>query len=370
MEDLAVSAAFWRGKRVLVTGHTGFKGGWLTFWLAELGAEVAGIGLNPSSSPNLYDLLGLATRCHSTIGDINQPGALAALIEDFRPEIVIHMAAQALVRPSYDDPIGTYETNVMGVVRLLDAVRRGDSVKGVVVVTSDKCYENREHIWGYRETDAMGGHDPYSSSKGAAEIAAQSMQRSFFQPAVVKGHPARIATVRAGNVIGGGDWSQDRLVPDIVRGLLGAAGSVDLRHPNAIRPWQHVLEPVSAYLEIAERLVSSPDGIDEAWNIGPDSSDTRAVVDVATAIAFALGKGQVVPRPATDGPHEANLLTLDCTKARIKLGWQPRLDFDCCIRWTADWYSAWNNGFNMVEFTRFQLTKFEKLAAASSKKTY
>ena len=356
-----MSADFWCGKRVLVTGHTGFKGGWLTFWLAELGAEIAGIGLAPASSPNLYDLLGLAERCQSTIGDINAPGALTALVDGFRPEIVIHMAAQALVRPSYDDPIGTYETNVMGVVRLLDAVRRGDSVKSVVVVTSDKCYDNVEQIWGYRETDAMGGHDPYSSSKGAAEIAAKSMQLSYFQPSVPNGHAARIATVRAGNVIGGGDWSRDRLVPDIVRGLLGAAGTVELRNPNAIRPWQHVLEPVAAYLEIAERLVTGPEGMDEAWNIGPDSGDTRAVADVASAMAEALGKGKVVNKPMSDGPHEANLLTLDCTKARIKLRWQPRLGFDGCVRWTADWYAAWDSGQDMAAYTRSQLFAFKGL---------
>ena len=365
-----MSADFWHGKRVLVTGHTGFKGGWLTFWLAELGAEIAGIGLAPASSPNLYDVLDLADRCQSTIGDINQAGALVSLVDVFRPQIVIHMAAQALVRPSYDDPIGTYETNVMGVVRLLDAVRRSDSVKSVVIVTSDKCYENREQIWGYRESDALGGHDPYSSSKGAAEIAAQSMQRSFFQPSVPNGHPARIATVRAGNVIGGGDWSQDRLVPDIVRGLLGTVGSVELRNPNAVRPWQHVLEPVAAYLEIAERLATNPDGIDEAWNIGPDSSDTRAVVDVASAMAAALGRGQVVSKPVSDGPHEANLLTLDCTKARTKLGWQPRLGFDGCVRWTADWYAAWDSGRDMAAYTRSQLTDFRNLTAVPQHRTF
>lgn len=352
---------FWRGRRVLVTGHTGFKGGWLTYWLAEMGAKIAGMGLAPASNPNLYELLGLADRCQSIIGNINTPGALASLIDDFRPEIVIHMAAQALVRSSYDDPIGTYETNVMGVVRLLDAVRHSESIRSVVVVTSDKCYENREQIWGYRESDAMGGHDPYSSSKGAAEIAAQSMQRSYFRPSVANGHPARIATVRAGNVIGGGDWSQDRLVPDVIRGLLGAAGSVELRNPNAIRPWQHVLEPVAAYLDIAERLLNGADGIDQAWNIGPDSRDTRAVVDVASAMALALGKGKIVSKPVSNGPHEANLLTLDCTKARIKLGWRPRLGFDGCVRWTADWYAAWDSGDDMAAYTRSQLARFQDL---------
>lgn len=361
MEDMVVRGAFWRGKRVLVTGHTGFKGGWLTFWLAELGAEISGIGLVPPNGPNLYDVLDLSTRCHSSFGDINQPDAMASLIGSFQPEIIIHMAAQALVRRSYEDPVGTYETNVLGVMRLLDAVRKSDCVKSVVVVTSDKCYENRDQIWGYREDDPLGGHDPYSSSKAAAEIVSQSMQRSFFQPFVHDGHPARIATVRAGNVIGGGDWSQDRLVPDIVRGLLGAAGCVELRNPNSVRPWQHVLEPVGAYLEIAELLATHPDGIDQAWNIGPDPSDARAVADVALALAAAMGKGLAVAKPLSKGPHEANLLTLDCTKARIGLGWRPRLGFDDCIQWTADWYGAWNCGQNMADFTRAQIAAFEAL---------
>lgn len=361
MEDLALSSDFWRGRRVLVTGHTGFKGGWLSFWLAEMGANVAGIGLAPVSNPNLYDLLSLADRCQSTIGDINRPGAVAELINSFQPEVVIHMAAQALVRPSYDDPIETYETNVMGVVRLLDAVRHSDSVRSVVVVTSDKCYDNREQIWGYREGDALGGHDPYSASKGAAEIAAQSMQRSYFQPWLTNGHPARIATVRAGNVIGGGDWSRDRLVPDIIRGLLGPAATVELRNPHAIRPWQHVLEPVAAYIKIAERLATAPEGVDEAWNIGPDSSDTQAVADVASAMAGALGQGRIVSTTVSDAPHEATLLTLDCTKARIKLGWRPRLGFDDCVRWTAEWYAAWNDGRDMADYTRSQIADFQTL---------
>ncbi|MBD9453528.1 CDP-glucose 4,6-dehydratase [Rhizobium sp. RHZ02] len=360
-----MNAEYWNGRRVLVTGHTGFKGGWLTFWLAGMGAKVAGLGLPPSSEPNLYNLLGLAGRCQSTIGDINQPGVVAESIALFEPEVIIHMAAQALVRASYTDPIGTYETNVMGVVRLLDAARLSPSVRSIVIVTSDKCYENREQIWGYRENDAMGGHDPYSSSKGAAEIAAHSMQRSFFQPFVDAGHPARIATVRAGNVIGGGDWSSDRLVPDIVRGLLGPAGAVHLRNPKAVRPWQHVLEPLAAYLRIAELLdTGATAGVDDAWNIGPDSSDTRPVLEVAEAMVAALGKGRLVLGTNTGEPHEATLLTLDCTKARTRLGWRPRLMFEDCMCWTADWYAAWHRGEDMTEFTRGQITQFDKLEAA------
>lgn len=348
---------------MLVTGHTGFKGGWLTFWLTEMGAEVAGIGLAPSDKVSFFDLLSIGTRCRSEIADINKPGRLAAIIADFEPEIIIHMAAQALVRASYADPIGTYDTNVTGVVRLLDAVRHIESVRSVVVVTSDKCYDNREQIWGYREGDPLGGHDPYSSSKGAAEIAARSMQLSYFQPYAEAGHPARIATVRAGNVIGGGDWSQDRLVPDIVRGLLGPSGRVLLRNPNAVRPWQHVLEPVAAYLEIARRMIENPQGIDEAWNIGPNAADTRAVVDVATAMQAALACGVIEMGSQPDHLHEATLLALDCTKARVRLGWSPKLNFDACVQWTAGWYADWHSGSDMVATTRNQIVAFETLSS-------
>jgi len=365
-----VNAEFWNGRRVLVTGHTGFKGSWLALWLISMGAEVAGLGLPPTSQPNLYSILGLADRCRSIIDDINRPGALVGAIRNFEPEVVFHMAAQALVLTSYHDPVGTYETNVMGVVRLLDAVRESRSVRSVVVVTSDKCYENREQIWGYRETDAMGGHDPYSSSKGAAEIAAQSMQKSFFRPFVGEGHPARIATVRAGNVIGGGDWSPNRIVPDIIRGLLGQEGAVRLRNPNAIRPWQHVLEPLSAYLQIAELLCTAPAGIDEAWNIGPDSGDTRPVLELAQALAMALGTGRLIAEANASDRHEATLLTLDCTKARARLGWRPRLMFDDCVRWTAEWYAAWHGAQDMTEFTLRQITQFGKMKAKLKKPAY
>ena len=358
-----MNAAYWRNRRVLVTGHTGFKGAWMTFWLAGMGAKVTGLGLRPSSEPHLYSLLGLADCCHSIIDDINRPGALEDAIKTFEPEVIVHMAAQALVRTSYVDPLGTYETNVMGVVRLLDEARKSSHVRSIVIVTSDKCYENREQIWGYRENDPMGGHDPYSSSKGAAEIAARSMQRSFFQPFVAEGHPARIATVRAGNVVGGGDWSSDRLIPDIVRGLLGPTGVAQLRNPRAIRPWQHVLEPLAAYLKIAELLATAPDGIDEAWNIGPDNNDIRAVIDVAESMAAALGTGRLVLGTNAGEPHEATLLTLDCTKARTRLGWRPHLTFDDCVRWTADWYAAWHGGRDMAEFTRGQIAQFGRLEA-------
>ncbi len=353
------------GRRVLVTGHTGFKGSWLTFWLSELGAEVAGLGLAPATEPSLFEILSIKQRCSSRIANINDAGCLAESVASFNPEVIIHMAAQAIVRTSYVDPIGTYNTNVMGVVRLLDAVRKAPSVRSVVIVTSDKCYENLEQIWGYREGDRLGGHDPYSSSKGAAEIAAQSMQRSFFQPFVSDGHAARIATVRAGNVIGGGDWSEGRLVPDIVRGCLGVKGEVNLRNPNAVRPWQHVLDPLGAYLEIAERLITAPEGIDGAWNIGPESGDVRAVVEVARSVVNALGGGRITVDAPGSGPHEATLLTLDCTKARIKLGWKPRLQVDECLRWTVDWYAQWKQGHDMIAVTRAQLRDYEAAGASA-----
>lgn len=325
---MLVNPAAWRGRRVLLTGHTGFKGAWLAFWLAEMGAEVSGLALAPATTPSLHDLLGLPGRGRFVQADINDRPALDRLVAAARPEVVIHMAAQALVRPSYAAPVETFATNVLGTVALLDALRACDAVRAILVVTSDKAYENREWEWGYREDDALGGHDPYSASKGCTELAAASMRRSFFGPGR---HPARIATLRAGNVIGGGDWSADRLVPDIVRGCLGAEGAVRLRNPAAIRPWQHVLEPLRAYLMLAERLCDAPEGFDGAWNIGPDAAENRPVLEVAQAVVAALGRGRIELAPEAAAPHEATLLTLDCAKARARLGWAPRLDFAATV---------------------------------------
>jgi CDP-glucose 4,6-dehydratase len=346
---------FWAGRRVLVTGHTGFKGAWLTFLLADMGAEVAGLALPPATQPNLHDLLNLSDRGHFVHADISDRKALRSLFGETRPEIVIHMAAQSLVRTSYAQPVETFAANVMGTVNLLDVVREFPDVKAVVVVTSDKAYENREWHRGYRETDALGGRDPYSASKGCAEIAVAALRRSFFGNG---GHPARIASVRAGNVIGGGDWSPDRLVPDIVRGCLGAEGVVRVRNPGAVRPWQHVLEPLSAYLLIAEQLYNSPDGIDEAWNIGPDAAENRSVREVADAIIAALGRGRIELVSEAGAPHEAHLLMLDCAKATERLGWRPRLDFAATVSMTAAWYFAWSRGENMIPLTRKQIATF------------
>jgi CDP-glucose 4,6-dehydratase len=348
-------AGFWAGRRVVITGQTGFKGAWLAFWLAELGAEVSGLALPPDTTPNLHDMLNLPARGNFALADINDRAAVDQMVRRARPEVVIHMAAQALVRRSYAAPIETFAANVVGVVTLLDVVRHCPETRAVVIVTSDKAYENRNWPWGYRETDGLGGHDPYSASKACAEIAVASMRRGFFHS---KGHNARIATVRAGNVIGGGDWAEDRLTPDIVRGCLGAEGVVRLRNPSAVRPWQHVMEPLSAYLMLAKRLYEEPEGFDEAWNIGPDSSENRSVRVVAEALVAALGRGRIEAAPEVDGPHEAHLLRLDCAKAQSRLGWRPRLDFSTTIDLTASWYSAWARGEEMVALTRAQIAAF------------
>lgn len=350
-----VDRACWAGRRVLLTGHTGFKGAWMAFWLAEMGAEVSGLALAPATTPNLHDLLGLSARGRFVQADINDRAALEALIAAARPEVVIHMAAQALVRPSYAAPVETFATNVLGTVTLLDALRACEATRAILVVTSDKAYENREWEYGYRETDALGGHDPYSASKGCAEIAAISMRRSFYGP---DKHPARIATLRAGNVIGGGDWSAERLVPDIVRGCLGEAGTVRLRNPAAVRPWQHVLEPLHAYLLLAERLLAGEEGFDDAWNIGPGAAEQRPVLDVAQAMVAALGQGRIEITPDANAPHEARLLALDCSRARARLGWLPRLDFARTVAMTSGWYAAWARGEDVVALTRAQIAEF------------
>lgn len=356
LEGLDVTPAFWEGKRVLVTGHTGFKGAWLCAWLHQLGAEVTGLALAPATTPNLWALMDLPLR--SIIGDINDPAIVASAFEAANPEIVIHLAAQALVRHSYSDPAESFATNVVGTVNVLNTVRNSDA-RAVVCATSDKCYDNVEQIWGYRETDPMGGRDPYSASKGAAEIAIASMRHSFFAPYASGGHTARIGAVRAGNVIGGGDWAEDRLIPDIVRGCLGPQGAVTLRAPNSVRPWQHVLEPLRGYLSLAEALSNNVQRADSGWNFGPDREDERPVLGVAEALVAALGTGRIDIAENGADLHEARMLRLDCTKARVELGWVPLLSFSDCVAMTADWYGAWSRGENALKLCKSQIDSYQ-----------
>lgn len=355
MAGIALHSEFWRDRRVFVTGHTGFKGAWLTFWLRQLGAHVTGYALAPATQPSLHGILGLED---GHIGDIVDAAALVPAMQAARPEVVFHLAAQAIVRTSYDDPVGTFASNVTGTASVLDAVRKTPQVRSVVVVTSDKCYDNKEWPWGYRETDALGGHDPYSASKGASELVVASMRNSYFAPYRADGHPARIATARAGNVIGGGDWSKDRLVPDIVRGL--SQGSVNIRNPHAVRPWQHVLDPLGVYIGLAQLLCGSDETFDCAYNIGPDADDMRSVWDVAQALSAQIGDLALQEPPQSAQPHEAHLLTLDCAFVRQKLGWRPRWRFDEAISATAQWYKHWLNGDDMRAFTAAQIAAFDQ----------
>ncbi|PZF78994.1 CDP-glucose 4,6-dehydratase [Aestuariivirga litoralis] len=357
-----VTPRFWQGRRVFITGHTGFKGAWLAFLLSEMGAEVSGLALPPEAGPNLHDMLGIAQRGHFVHADINDRAALNAALARNQPEVVLHLAAQALVRASYARPAETFAVNALGSVNLLDAVRGCDGVRAVVMVTTDKVYENREWPWAYRETDELGGHDPYSASKACAEIAVNSMRRSFFGPGR---HPARIASARAGNVIGGGDWAADRLIPDIIRGCAGPSGTVTLRNPHAVRPWQHVLEPLCAYLVLAEHLCEGREGCEGAWNIGPSAQDARPVIEVARRMVSALGRGRIDVASDPAAPHEAGLLTLDCARARSRLGLGTLFSLDEAIGLTADWYGAWMRREDMVAVTRAQIGRISGLQPAA-----
>jgi len=329
-----VDAAFWQGRRVFLTGHTGFKGSWLTLWLKAMGAEVAGFSLPAPTTPSLFEIARVADGIVHTEGDIRDADALAAAMMAFEPEVVLHLAAQPLVRASYADPVGTYATNVMGTVHLLEAVRRTTSVRSVVSVTTDKCYENREWAWGYREDEAMGGHDPYSSSKGCAELVTSAWRRSFLHKGVA------VATARAGNVIGGGDWAADRLVPDMLRAFECGAPVV-IRNPLATRPWQHVLEPLAGYLMLAERLHADGQAVAEGWNFGPADDDAMPVGWIVERLTALWGDGARWALDDAAQPHEAHLLKLDCSKARQRLHWKPRWALDHALQRIVEWHKAW-----------------------------
>lgn len=356
---MAVRSAFWRGKRVLITGHTGFKGSWLSLWLQHMEARVAGYALSPPTTPSLFEDARVSQGMVSITGDVRDLPALSAAVAEHRPEIVFHMAAQPLVRRSYEQPVETYATNVLGTVHLLEAVRRFGGVRAVVNVTSDKCYENREWEWGYREIDPMGGYDPYSSSKGCAELVTAAYRRSFFGSADYARHGVALASARAGNVIGGGDWAADRLVPDIMRAFLAGHEAV-VRNPQAVRPWQHVLDPLSGYLMLGERLFSDGPALSEAWNFGPDNADAKPVAWVMEKIAAAWGRSAAWRVDAGDHPHEATSLTLDCSKAKTRLGWRPNWSLERTLDAVNEWYMRYQPGSDMSRVTLDQIRQYEE----------
>lgn len=356
LEVVVSGMSGWKDRRILVTGHTGFKGSWLCQWLLDEGAEVAGFALAPEAPPALFSALELASRLRHVVGDIRDAAAIRTCIHDFRPEVVLHLAAQPLVRRSYREPALTWSTNVLGTVNLLEAVRDCPAVRACVVVTSDKCYENREWVWGYREDEAMGGHDPYSASKGATELAVASWRRSFPDMAPV-------ATGRAGNVIGGGDWNADRIVTDFVAAMQ-AGTTLQLRNPGATRPWQHVLEPLSGYLMLARRLLE-PTGrtYAEGWNFGPAVEGVATVEALARELVAAWGSGRVEAATVKPTLHEAGTLRLDCSKAAARLGWQALWGMPETVRRTARWYRDFARGASATELCRADLDAYRQASS-------
>lgn len=356
---MAVNRSFWNGRRVLVTGHTGFKGGWLTTWLLDMGARVTGYSLPPVRDDGYFTLCNLSGKLDSRLGNILDVKSLHAAVHQLQPEIVFHLAAQPLVLRSYDQPVETFATNVMGTVNLLDTVRAMPSVRAVVIITSDKCYENREWPWGYRESDPVGGHDPYSASKGCVELVTAAYQRSFFQRHDAQ---ANAASARAGNVFGGGDPAENRLVPDAVRALQSGATLV-VRNPESVRPWQHVMEPIAGYLALGYHLFTQGNAWAGAWNFGPGSDSEVPVRTLADLLIKYWGKGSWRSAEDFDAPHEAAHLTLDCSKARALLGWKPVLTLERAVDLTMRWYhEAWANpGLDMFDFSRKQLRYYEQL---------
>ena len=358
LEGLDMISSFWRGRKVFITGHTGFKGGWLALWLRQLEAQVSGFALNAPTTPSLFELAELASDIASTVGDIRDRGALEAALHASEAEVVFHLAAQPLVRRSYTEPVETYATNVIGTVNLLEAIRSTPSVRAVVVVTSDKCYHNREWQWGYRENEALGGFDPYSSSKACAELVTAAYRSSYFSDGADGGKVA-VASARAGNVIGGGDWAEDRLLPDMLRAF-AAGRPVRIRHPQARRPWQHVLEPLSGYLQLAESLFADGPAHATAWNFGPSEETDHTVQWIVQRTAALWGDGARWELDEAAQPHEANQLRLDSTRALLQLRWKPRWNLEQALARVVDWHRAQLDGRNMRAFTLEQIEDYTR----------
>ena len=365
VEGVVVNPAFWAGKRVLLTGHTGFKGSWLALWLQAMGAQVTGYALTPPTTPSLFDAANVGQGMSSVLGDIRDLSAVQRAFAEHQPEIVIHMAAQSLVRHSYQDPVTTYATNVMGTVHVLQAIRTTGGVKAVVNVTTDKCYENHEWVWGYRENDALGGYDPYSNSKACAELVSASYRSSYFSVDTHAQHGVSLATARAGNVIGGGDWATDRLIPDILAAF-ERGQPANIRHPNAVRPWQHVLEPLRGYLTLAERLYGDGPGYAQAWNFGPRHEDAKTVGWMVDQMAGLWGEGAQCQTDAGSHPHEAAYLKLDISKAYSRLGWQPALSLTDALKLTLDWARQRQQGANIRQLTLAQIQAYQSVVAIST----
>ena len=359
MKVAYVDPIFWRDKRVFLTGHTGFKGGWLSLWLSSMGAKVTGYALAPITEPNFYESAGIANVInYSYTADIRDLKRLSSAINAADPEIVIHMAAQPLVRHSYDNPTETYATNVMGTVHILDCIRSVKSVRATVVITTDKCYENKEWFWGYRENEPMGGYDPYSSSKGCAELVVSAFRQSYFSDAQYSQHHNAIASARAGNVIGGGDWSQDRLIPDALKAF-ETKTPLMIRNPLAIRPWQHVLEPLSGYLVLAQSLYKEGTKFSGAWNFGPRDEDVRSVQEVINLLIQALPSSAKWGRDESEQPHEAYSLKLDCSKAKEYLGWMPKWSLETAIQNISEWQKAFLAKEDMQKISLQQIHNYQ-----------
>lgn len=364
LESLEVTPAFWAGKRVMITGHTGFKGSWLSLLLQDLGSIVQGYSLAPSTRPNHYELVRVSDGMKSELGDVRDFASLRESVEKFHPQIVFHLAAQSLVRPSYDDPRETYSTNVMGTVNVLEAIRQCVGIRVALIVTSDKCYENKERDRGYTEDEPMGGFDPYSSSKGCAELVTASFRNAFFNPHDYHSHGTSIATVRAGNVIGGGDWAKDRLIPDIIKAFMEGRDA-QIRNPDAIRPWQHVLDSLSGYIILAQRAWEQGPAFAEPWNFGADEEQSRPVHWIAEHLASLWSQdSRWIAAGESATKHEAHYLKLDCSKAKSRLGWRPRLNLRDALEWTVEWYRAYSGREDMRGATLAQIHRYRDLEQA------